>query len=208
MGDRRRDGDEGAGAGDGRGARPSFPLLFEEERPSLLRRMARPLKDLLPGEADTPAPAFEPPAEVAVPPEAEGPVAPDDAPAPEPPAETLAGPVHRLTLQLLPGRLQPLDHQVIRQEVRFLRSGPREAEVTLGWAEGEPPRHVTLDHPSLQPMHARMRFHDGRWSIESLSPRDPVWVNGAALPVGAEPHALEGGEHVRMGDVEFRFLWP
>jgi hypothetical protein len=126
--------------------------------------------------------------------------------APEAGPDPLAGPVQRATLQLLPGRLVPLDPSVVQQEVRFLRSGGRESVVTLGWDVGEPPGHVTLDHPSIQPRHARMCFRDGQWSIENLSPRDPVEVNGEPLRDGGEPHLLRTGDRVRLGQAVFRFV--
>ncbi len=40
---------------------------------------------------------------------------------------------HRATVQLLPGRLEPLIPEVIQQEVRFQQSSSGEQEVTLGW---------------------------------------------------------------------------
>jgi hypothetical protein len=177
------------------GERRDFPLLFPEERPSLLRRLAGPLVERGPGKEHEEAPADPGPERASV---AE--------PAAE--AEVDRGPLQRLTLQLLPGRLQPIDPAVLRQEIRFLKAGPREATVVLGWAPGDPPHHITLDHPSIEPRHARMRFQEGRWSIESLHPRNLVEVNGRRLPVGEPPWSLEADDRVRLGSVAFRFIWP
>lgn len=114
-------------------------------------------------------------------------------------------PVQRTTLKMLPGRLEPLDTAVIQQEVRFL-SGPGPIhEVTLGWDLGDPPRHVMLDHPSIQPKHAKMTYWDGRWWIESLSEFYPVEVNGEPLHLSEKPVPLKDGDLVRLGDAIFRY---
>ena len=84
--------------------------------------------------------------------------------------------IHRATVQLLPGRLEPLIPEVIQQEVRFQGTPGTEHEITLGWELGDPPHHVTLDHPSIQPLHAKMTFQFGSWMIESLAPKDPVEI--------------------------------
>jgi hypothetical protein len=115
------------------------------------------------------------------------------------------GPVQRATLQMLPGRLEPMDKDVIQQEVRFLRGEGDTHVVTLGWDMAEPPGHVTLDHPSVQPKHARMTFRDGRWWIESLSEFYPVEVNDVPLQLTQEPVLLENGDRVRFGEAVFRF---
>jgi hypothetical protein len=114
-------------------------------------------------------------------------------------------PVQRTTLKMLPGRLEPMDTAVIQQEVRFL-SGPGPIhEVTLGWDLGDPPRHVMLDHPSIQPRHAKMTYWDGRWWIESLSEFYPVEVNGESLHLSEKPVPLEDGDLIRLGDAVFRY---
>jgi hypothetical protein len=114
--------------------------------------------------------------------------------------------VQRTTLKMLPGRLEPLDSTVIQQEVRFL-SGPGPIhEVTLGWDLGDPPRHVMLDHPSIQPRHAKMTYWDGRWWIESLSEFYPVEVNGESLHLSEKPVPLEDGDLIRLGDAVFRYF--
>lgn len=118
------------------------------------------------------------------------------------------GPLYRATLQLLPGRLRPLDPDIVREEIRFVRPSGRTAVVTLGWAEGEPPDHITVNHPSVQDRHARMSFVDRQWRIESLVASHPVRVNGDALPAGAEPRELQSGDEVGLGDASFNFLMP
>ena len=118
------------------------------------------------------------------------------------------GPIYRATLQLLPGRLRPLDPDIVREEIRFVRPSGRDAVVTLGWAEGEPPDHITVNHPSVHELHARMSFVDRIWRIESLVERNPVLVNGEAVPVGAPPRALQSGDDVRLGDASFDFVMP
>jgi hypothetical protein len=209
MSDRRREGDHP----------PAFPLVFDDERPSILRRVVEPLQRLLSarGRVDVEVlPVVEPEA-----PEPAGTSvgSSDGKAAAEAPAEVAetsadadarpeAGPVHRLTLHLLPGRLQPIDPGAIGQEVRFLRAGTRETEVTLGWEEGQPPAHITLNHPSIQPRHALMRFSDDQWSIESLSARDPVRVNGEPVSLGGPSRRLNDGDRVQLGDIEFDFVWP
>ena len=128
----------------------------------------------------------------------------------EPPADHGhgPGPIYRATLQLLPGRLRPLDPDIVREEIRFVRPSGRDAVVTLGWGEGEPPDHITVNHPSVHDQHARMSFIDRTWRIESLVPEHPVYVNGEPLPVGSEPRELQSDDEVRLGDASFSFMMP
>jgi hypothetical protein len=109
---------------------------------------------------------------------------------------------------MLPGRLQPLDPEILQQEIRFLRTLVEEQVVTLGWNIGEPPGHVTLNHSSVQPLHARMTYREGEWWIETLTHIDPVAVNQAALMVSAPPRRLTHGDQIRIGEVEFQFYFP
>ena len=118
------------------------------------------------------------------------------------------GPLYRATLQLLPGRLRPLDPDVVREEIRFVRPTGRDVAVTLGWAEGDPPDHITLNHPTVQDRHARMSYEGRRWRIESLVAQHPVQVNGISLPVDSEALELQSGDEVRLGDARFHFLMP
>ena len=114
----------------------------------------------------------------------------------------------RATVQLLPGRLEPLIPEVIQQEVRFQGAPHGEQEFTLGWEMGDPPHHVTLDHPSIQPLHAKMTFQKGSWMIESLAPNDPVEVNGTPVPTSSGAYLLAHGDQVRIGQALFRFHLP
>jgi hypothetical protein len=114
----------------------------------------------------------------------------------------------RATVQMLPGRLEPLIPEVIQQEVRFQRAHGEEQEITLGWEMGEPPHHVTLEHPSIQPLHAKMTYQNGNWMIESLAPNDPVEINGTPVPSSAGPYLLAAGDQVRIGEALFRFFFP
>jgi hypothetical protein len=118
--------------------------------------------------------------------------------------------IYRVTTELLPGRLQPLNPEVIQQEVRFLRAsgGIEEQVVTLGWQMASPPEHVQLDHPSIQPYHARMTFQKGNWMIESLSEHHPVEVNGIEVPAAGGPYLLANGDQVQIGEASFRYLLP
>ena len=117
-------------------------------------------------------------------------------------------PVQRATVQMLPGRLQPITTSVIQQEVRFLRTASEETVVTLGWNLGEPPAHITLNHSSIQPLHARMTYRGGRWWIENLVRNDPVAVNDAALRVSGPPRPLADGDRIRIGAAVFHFFFP
>ena len=117
-------------------------------------------------------------------------------------------PVQRATLQMLPGRLLPVNAKVVQQEIRFLRSPRPEQSVTLGWEQGEPPDHITLHHPSIQLRHARMEYRKGHWWIQSLVSDDPVLLNGSALDATEGRRHLKNGDLVRLGQAEFRFLMP
>lgn len=117
-------------------------------------------------------------------------------------------PVQRSTIQMLPGRLQPINTSVIQQEVRFVRVPSEEQVVTLGWNLGEPPEHVTLNHSSIQPLHARMTYRDNQWWMESLDRNDPVVINSAVLRPEAPPRPLADGDHIRIGAALFRFFFP
>ena len=144
-------------------------------------------------------PEREPPAEAQV-------VEPDrsvtESPVPLP-AAFLRG-----TLQFLPGRLVPLGETRLSHEIRFVRLPGAEHSVTLGSAQGDPARHVTLDHPSVSAHHVRLRYRDQIWFIETLSEDAPTWVNGARLATGEESRALADGDRVRVGVLEYEFHQP
>lgn len=116
--------------------------------------------------------------------------------------------VQRATTQMLPGRLQPLDPTIIQQEIRFIRVPGEEQVVTIGWKLGEPPGHVTLNHRTVQPLHARMTYRNGEWWIENLADLDPLVVNRTSLSYGASPRLLRDGDRIQIGAVAFRFCFP
>ena len=126
------------------------------------------------------------------------------------PAPARDQPIHRATTQMLPGRLHPLNPEAVEQEIRFLRDTiPRDTfKVTLGWELGSPPEHITLDHPSVQPLHAKMTYQNGQWSIETLEAAYPVEINETVrLGVGV-PYLLSDGDQIRIGKALFRFSYP
>lgn len=140
--------------------------------------------------------------DVGAPPEPpEAPERPEPRQAPQAPEE----PLQRSTLQMLPGRLEPVNPGIVRQELRFLRTPGAEQEVTLGSADDAPPGHVAVDHASVQPFHARMRFRDGSWTIESLADVDPVRLNREPIDPEAGARPLTDGDTVRLGRAEFVF---
>jgi hypothetical protein len=53
-----------------------------------------------------------------------------------------------------------------------------------------------------------MTFQNGRWMIESLSPHDPVEVNGTPISSSSGPYLLAPGDQVRIGEAVFRFHLP
>lgn len=113
--------------------------------------------------------------------------------------------LHRATLQMLPGRLQPMDWKVVPQEIRFLRPTNAEQGITLGWDRAEPPDHITIYHPSVRPRHARMRYRRGEWWIESLAEEDPVRVNDLPVPT-EQARRLDTGDRLGLGEIEFRYM--
>lgn len=117
-------------------------------------------------------------------------------------------PVQRATTQLLPGRLHPVDPTVLNQEIRFLRTPEAEQVVTLGWNIGEPPDHITLNHSSIEPLHAKMTYREGAWWMENMAEYEPVMVNGVHLRPSAPPQMLKDGDEIRIGAVVFRFHFP
>jgi len=129
------------------------------------------------------------------------------APTPRTPEEADPEPValHRATLQMLPGRLQPLDWKVVAQEIRFLRPTNAEQGVTLGSDQAAPPDHITIIHSSMKARHARMRYKQGEWWIESLAEEDPVRVNDRPVGMG-HPRRLGTGDRLSLGEIEFRYM--
>lgn len=116
--------------------------------------------------------------------------------APEPPGETDA------PMQLLPGRLEPLNSEV-QQEIRFIKRAGID-RFTLGRSSGPAYTHVQLSSPTASRMHAYMRIESGRWYIGNLSETNPVIVNGSALDPDAE-RPLENRDLIELGETIFVF---
>lgn len=116
--------------------------------------------------------------------------------APEPPGETDA------PMQLLPGRLEPLNSDV-QQEIRFIKRAGID-RFTLGRSSGPAYTHVQLSAPTASRMHAYMRIENGRWYIGNLSETNPVIVNGTALDPDAE-RPLENRDLIELGETIFVF---
>jgi hypothetical protein len=109
------------------------------------------------------------------------------------------------TVQLLPGRLEPVP-EGSGQEIRFVRQ-PGVTRFTFGRARGPGREHVQLRVASVSRMHAYMEFDGGRWRIGSLSQTNSVLVNGAC--VGSEETCvLEDGDRIEMGEAVFSFRHP
>lgn len=105
------------------------------------------------------------------------------------------------TLQFLPGRLEIASGQERGREIRFVRlPGPNGTEFTFGRSEGELYKHIQLRDQTVSRQHARMRFHEGRWYLLSLSHTNPVIHAGRALAVGEE-QLLDDGDRIEMGEV-------
>lgn len=109
------------------------------------------------------------------------------------------------TLQFLPGRLEVLDGESSRHEIRFVKMPGDDSEITFGRSEGAPYRHVQLRSPTVSRMHARMRFDGGRWCIENLSRTNPLVVNGDLLEPDTPARPLDEGDRIEMGEAIFRF---
>jgi predicted component of type VI protein secretion system len=116
--------------------------------------------------------------------------------------------LQRATIQMLPGRLQPLDPRVLQQEIRFIRLAGKTQSFTIGWNIGEPPAHITLNHASVRPLHAKMTYREGGWWIECLALLDPLLVNESELSLSDSPRALSDGDRITIGSVAFRFCLP
>jgi pSer/pThr/pTyr-binding forkhead associated (FHA) protein len=108
------------------------------------------------------------------------------------------------TLQFLPGRLEITAGQEAGREIRFVRLPNSEPEITFGRNEGAPYRHVQLRDGTVSRLHARMRLHQGGWTLTNLSTTNPVTYNGRVLGDG-EQQPLEHDDRIEMGEVAFRF---
>ncbi len=105
------------------------------------------------------------------------------------------------TLQFLPGRLELSSGPDQGREIRFVHlAGPNGAEFTFGRSQGERYRHIQLNDQTVSRLHARMRYHEGRWYLVSLSQTNPVIQSGRELAVGEE-RVLDDGDRIEFGEV-------
>jgi hypothetical protein len=143
------------------------------------------------------APRPGPPAPIAVvPPTPPRPYAPSYIAEPIP-----AGPDE--TVQLLPGRLEPVT-QGIQQEIRFIKvSGVN--RFTFGRSPGPAYSHIQLKASTASRMHAYMVFDHGRWRIGNLSQTNSVVVSGTPLEVDGAEHILKEGDRIEFGELIFVF---
>jgi hypothetical protein len=109
------------------------------------------------------------------------------------------------TVQLLPGRLEPVS-DAVTEEIRFVRRAGV-TRYTLGRSRGAAHGHVQLRVPSTSRLHAYMEFEGGRWRIGGLSRTNGVVVNGAALAEDSA-HVLEDGDRIELGEASFVFRQP
>lgn len=107
-----------------------------------------------------------------------------------------------VTLQLLPGRLEPVDPGV-HQEIRFVRL-PGVNRFTLGRNPGPAHSHIQLLAATASRMHAYMMFSGGQWHLGNISQTNAVVLNGTALN-GDSPQALTEGDRVEFGELTFVF---
>jgi hypothetical protein len=107
-----------------------------------------------------------------------------------------------VTLQLLPGRLEPVDSGM-DQEIRFVRV-PGENRFTFGRNPGPSHSHIQLRAVTASRMHASMVFEGGRWRLGNMSLTNPVVVNGSPL-AGDGVHELEDGDRIEFGELTFVF---
>ncbi|MGH7465710.1 MAG: FHA domain-containing protein, partial [Longimicrobiales bacterium] len=106
-----------------------------------------------------------------------------------------------VTLQLLPGRLEPVDRGA-DQEIRFVRV-PGVNRFTLGRNPGRAHSHIQLRAATASRMHAFMIFESGRWQLGNMSETNAVVINGA--PLNGDPHLLEDGDRIEFGELTFVF---
>ena len=107
------------------------------------------------------------------------------------------------TMQLLPGRLEPLTNG-LEQEIRFVKL-PGINRFTFGRSPGPAFEHVQLRARTASRMHAYMLYEDGRWRLGNLSETNRVLVNGAPIPADLADHLLKDGDQIEFGEVAFIF---
>ena len=74
-------------------------------------------------------------------------------------------------------------------------------EITIG---RNPHADVTVSHPTVSRMHARLAIRDGRYVVEDLASSNGTFVNGEPVMPGA-PRRLDPGDSIRIGPVKFNF---
>jgi ABC-type multidrug transport system ATPase subunit len=74
-------------------------------------------------------------------------------------------------------------------------------EVTIG---RNPQADITLDHPTVSRMHARLTVRDGRYEVDDLASSNGTFLNGEPVTPGS-PRRLEAGDSIRVGPVRFDF---
>ncbi len=114
----------------------------------------------------------------------------------------LSGPGVDATLQLLPGRLEPLSGA--DQEIRFIRSGAVN-RFTFGRSTGPAHTHIQLLAATASRMHAYMINEKGRWRIGNMSETNQVLINGVPLESADADRWLEDGDRIELGEVGFIF---
>jgi hypothetical protein len=185
---------------------PAPPLIVFQPRP-LAERPLRPENTLRPPE--TPADVVEPPAAGVDPRGVQH--------EPLPRAFEAAGslelahwqtggtppaPAADVTLQLLPGRLEPVSGG--EEEIRFVRV-PGSARFTFGRSPGPLHTHVQLHAATASRMHGYMEFEGGHWRIGNMSETNQVVVNGDELPIAGPGRLLKDGDRIEFGEVAFIF---
>lgn len=106
------------------------------------------------------------------------------------------------TLQLWPGRLEPLNGA--DQEIRFIRT-PGSNRFTFGRSKGPAHSHIQLLAATASRMHAYMIIEDGRWRIGNMSQTNRVLVNGDPLESTDADRWLADGDRIELGEVGFIF---
>ena len=103
----------------------------------------------------------------------------------------------------LPGALQVLTGPDAGRHIPFVRlpHAPDRA-MTIGRRVGIPLHHVELRDPTASRSHAHVSHDGDGWVLMNLAADNPSEVNGRLLGPG-ERTRLTGGDHVRLGEVQF-----
>lgn len=174
--------------------------FLRRRRADIPREEERENEDLAPVLfAPRPGPAVNGGAPAAIP------VLPPTPPRPQAPsyiAEPIsAGPDE--TVQLLPGRLEPVT-ETVHQEIRFIKVAGV-SRFTFGRSPGPAYSHIQLKASTASRMHAYMVFQQGRWRIGNLSQTNSVVVSGTRLEVDGAEHMLNDGDRIEFGELAFIF---